>query len=104
MKLLVGMKGKLAFYVHLWVEDASWGFDDADSRVVCLELVNQSLLALDNGHDLEAKILRVHVCRESIRQALLSARRDLDAILGTCKIADNCHRRVGSRRQRFQRC
>src|ERR1700728_2660196 len=98
MSLLVELGSRLEFYVHLWVEDARWGSDDAHSRVVCLELVNQSFLALDNGHDLKTKVLGVHIRREGIRQALLGARWDLDAILGTCKIAYNCHRRMCSRR------
>jgi len=104
MELLVVIKTRLGFYVHLWIEDAGRSFDDTHGRVVRLELVNKSFLTLDNSHNLKAKILRVHVRREGIWQALLSARGDLDAILGTCEIADNGHRGVCSRRQWLQRC
>jgi hypothetical protein len=98
------IKSRFRSYIHLWIKNACRSFQNADSLIVCLELVDQTVFILNYSHDLQTKILGVHIRRESIRQALLPTSRDLNAILGACQIADNCHGRVRSSRQRLQRC
>lgn len=92
----VGLKG-----LHLGIKNAGCRLDNADGLVVGLELIDIAL-AGENGDDLEAQLLRVHVGGEEVRHALGAAGGNLHAILGAREIADDGGGGMRARRQGLQ--
>jgi hypothetical protein len=68
------------WFLHLRVEPAHGSLDDADSLVVDLASVDLAGGALENGGEVQAEILRVHLSRERVGEGLVLAGGDGDAI------------------------
>lgn len=66
--------------LHLRVEPAHGSLDDADSLVVDLTSVDLAGGTLEHSGDVQAEILRVHLSRERVREGLVLAGGDGDAI------------------------
>lgn len=90
---------------HLRVEEADGRLDDADGLVVDLLGVDLAGGALEDGGEVEAQVLRVHLGREGVGEALALAGGDGDAVALRGQVAqDDGHLgragHVDGRRQR----
>ena len=74
--------------LHLRVEQARIRINDSDSAVERLDSI-VCLILTDHSCEVQAKLLRVHICLEGEWQALLLAWRDLDSILLGSQVADD---------------
>lgn len=75
--------------VHLRVEEAHRSLDDAYSLIVDLLGVYFALCALEYSRNAQRKILRVHLGRESVGQALALASWDGDAVARGGEVAQD---------------
>lgn len=75
--------------IHLRIKDAGRRLDDADGLVVDLVGVERAGLVLNNGGNVEGKVLRVQLGREAVGQGLALASRDLYTVALGSKVADN---------------
>ena len=71
------------------VEPAHGSLDDADRLVVDLAGVDLAGSALENGGEVQAEILRVHLSRERVGEGLVLAGRNGDAIALSGQVAQD---------------
>jgi hypothetical protein len=76
-------------YVHLGVEDAGRRLNDGDSLVVYRHGEESALVVLENGDEVQAHILGVHIGTEAIRDSLLCTGGDLNVELLCSQVAQN---------------
>jgi len=74
--------------LQLRVEDAGVGLDDRNSAIEGLQSIESVVRANDSGQ-VQAQVLRVHVCRESVWETLLLTSWNLDGILSSCQVSDD---------------
>lgn len=82
------MKEQRCWSLHLRVENASLRFDNTDSPVIGVNVVQVSSGSDDRG-ELESQVLGMHLRRKGIAQTLLLPSRNLDAVLGGGQVANN---------------
>lgn len=80
--------------VHLRVKDAGRGLNNADGLVGGLDLEDLVRAVGDDGHDVEADVLGVHVEGERVRQGLLLAGGDGGLVLDGAEVAQDAGGRV----------
>lgn len=76
-------------HIHLWIKEASWWLDNADSLIVGLDLIDVPLAIRNNRDKLQSQILRLHVRCEGVWQALPCAGWDLRSILDSRQVPDD---------------
>lgn len=74
---------------HLRVEKAGGRFNDANSRIECLQSVVCALVVADHGGNVKLQVLWVQLSNKAVDHALLLARRNLQVGAGKSKIADD---------------
>ena len=70
----------MPWYIHLRVEEAGRCLNNADSLVVDRNGDEVILAILQHSHELKTTVLRVHFCREAVRNCLVGASRNLDRV------------------------
>ena len=71
------------------IEDAGLGFHDAHGAIEGLNGEELALAVRQNGGNVQTKFLGVHLGCEAIRDGLLLASGNLDAIAGGSQVANN---------------
>ena len=63
----------MPWYIHLRIKEAGRCLNNADSLVVDRNGDEVILAILQHSHELKTKVLRVHFCREAVRNCLVGA-------------------------------
>lgn len=81
-----------AFDIHLWVEEASWSFNNADSLIESLDLEEVSSSIVHNSSYVKAKILWVKFGSERVWEAQLLSRSNVNIVAGAREVANDTGR------------
>lgn len=76
-------------YVHLRIEEAGWGLDNADSLVVDWDGIEGVFGVLQDSHELQAQILGMELSAEGVGHRLLSAGGNLQRVALGGEVAHN---------------
>lgn len=91
----------MACNVHLGVEDAGGGLNDAGQAAVSLNLEELTLGVRHEGDEIDNNILRLHIQDERERQRLGLAGGDLGIVLDSGQVAKDSSHRIRILRQRL---
>lgn len=76
-------------YIHLRIKDAGRRLNNADRFIVDGNSVEGILAVLQDGYELQAHILRVHLSAEAVGDGLRLARGDLDRVALGSQVAED---------------